>query len=597
MKLSLNNQGNRNRQIVWLLIGIIAVIVIVCSVVFLLLQLVPLQNLTQSLSPSANPTRVASSPNETATPIVIEVVATPLPIPPTDTPQPTITLEPTATQTPSLTPTPTRTSTPTRTPTNTPTPDPWVLLGQVRAACSTEFTFTPVSASRFKLVAISGGGDDKLISFNCCGSAGAAWLVNDTWLPVANPSLTLRVGETRETSDFGSAMVDRQRFNVGCNDNEQMDLRVYYLPAPAATITATLTATATPTATLTLTATTPTTATVTPTATLTLTSTTPATTTTTITPTATLTGTAAVTPTTTATLPPAPKGGIVFHKNDNGIDRAFVFNLDNRTITPLVDFGPVMDLAMSTNAPFGAWSPDNSRFAFISTVSSGASNILRLLDLKAGSTRPLYSSDTGGGLSSPTWSPDGTKIAFVRVAGNQHVWAIDAVNADGSKCSDKYECELTTNVNGEQFRGGMSWSKQGLFALAINSTGANNVFTMFADGNGRANLTNNPADNSGPAWSPDGKQIAFTSTRDGRPQIYVMPAPGGGPDANAGGSAPRRVSQGEAADFSPTWSPDGNWIAFASYRGGSTDLYMMDLSGGNVTRLTQTGGDHPLWSR
>jgi Tol biopolymer transport system component len=120
---------------------------------------------------------------------------------------------------------------------------------------------------------------------------------------------------------------------------------------------------------------------------------------------------------------------------------------------------------------------------------------------------------------------------------------------------------------------------------------------MFADGNGRANITNNPADNSAPAWSPDGKQIAFTSTRDGRPQIYVMPAPGSSLDANTAGSAPRRVSQVGAADFSPTWSPDGNWIAFASYRDGSTDIYIMDLSGGNVTRLTKTGADHPLWSR
>ena len=254
---------------------------------------------------------------------------------------------------------------------------------------------------------------------------------------------------------------------------------------------------------------------------------------TTITSTGTLTGTGVVTPSTAAGAPPAPKGGIAFHKNDNGIDRALIFNLENKTITPLVDFGPVMDLAMSTNAPFGAWSPDNSQFAFISTVSSGASNILRVMEFKTGSTRPLYSSDTGGGLSSPTWSPDGTKIAFVRLAGNQRVWAIDVVNADGSMCSDKHECELTTNVNGEQFRGGLSWSKQGLFALAINSTGPNNVFTMFADGNGRANITNNPADNSAPAWSPDGKQIAFTSTRDGRPQIYVMPAPGTSPDAGS----------------------------------------------------------------
>jgi TolB protein len=65
---------------------------------------------------------------------------------------------------------------------------------------------------------------------------------------------------------------------------------------------------------------------------------------------------------------------------------------------------------------------------------------------------------------------------------------------------------------------------------------------------------------------------------------------------NADGSAVRRISQSGVSDFSPTWSPDGKWIAFTSTRNGSTDVFMMDLNGNNVTQLTKGGGDHPSWS-
>ncbi len=540
----------RNPRFVQVFIIVVLALAGLCLCVFLFTQFVPIQNLTRLVAlatPSASPT---------ASPVAS----------PTDTPTAVPTSTATPTLSPTLTSTPTFTPTSTRTPTLTPTLSPWVTLGQWKIGCNSEVNFDPVTARKLRLQVLAGGGDDKIISFYCCSSQGIAWLVDGDWKPVTNPSLILKVGELRETNEFTPTLVSRMRANVGCNDGEQMDARVSYLPAPPSTDA--LPGRLYPTPTLTLTSTIPLTMTATPTSTLALTPT--------------------VTPTATATRPPAPSGGIAYRVNDNGIDRLRVFNLETNTSTPLVEIGPVMDLAMSTNAAFAAWSPDNSKFAYIAAGSPGASNILRVLDLKTNSTRNLFSSDTGGGLSSPTWSPDGTRIAFVRVAANQRVWAIDVVKADGTRCSEKYECEIATNTQGEQFRGGLVWSKQGLYLLAINTTGANDVYTMYLDGSGRLNLTHHPADDSTPAVSPDGKRIAFTSNRDGRPQIYVM---------NADGSDLRRLSQGDAADFSPTWSPDGNWIAFASVRDGSTDIYMMDSNGGNVTRLTKTGGDRPIWSR
>jgi Tol biopolymer transport system component/DNA-binding winged helix-turn-helix (wHTH) protein len=90
-------------------------------------------------------------------------------------------------------------------------------------------------------------------------------------------------------------------------------------------------------------------------------------------------------------------------------------------------------------------------------------------------------------------------------------------------------------------------------------------------------LTNNNASDDGPAWSPDGNRIAFASNRDGKAEIYLM---------NTDGSNVRRLTNNLSDDYGPKWSPDGRKILFDSDRDGNKEVYVMDADGGNQTRLT-----------
>jgi hypothetical protein len=295
--------------------------------------------------------------------------------------------------------------------------------------------------------------------------------------------------------------------------------------------------------------------------------------------------------TATATRPPAPKGYIAYQFNDNGIDRANLYDLASKTSLPFRSIGPVLDITQNTDASMIAWSPDNSKIAYIDTGGPDSIQVLRLYNAALNTHTGLHSSEGIGGLSSPVWSPDGKQIAFVRLSSNQRDWSVLIINADGTPCTtdSKQWCTVRLAASGEQFNGGLAWSKQGIFAVGAMSAPASgsNIYTFNLDGTGWKNVTNNAAENKAPAFSPDGKQIAFESTRDGRKQIYIV---------NTDGTGSRRVSQSTVPDFSPTWSPDGNWLGFASTRNNSTNIFMMDLRGNNVTQVTPNTAYHPSWS-
>ena len=94
-------------------------------------------------------------------------------------------------------------------------------------------------------------------------------------------------------------------------------------------------------------------------------------------------------------------------------------------------------------------------------------------------------------------------------------------------------------------------------------------------------IANFRGSNSAPAWSPDGRTLAVTLSRDGGSQLYTIDA--------ANGGEPRRLMQSSGIDTEPAYSSDGRSIYFVSDRGGAPQIYRVSAGGGNAERVTFGG--------
>jgi eukaryotic-like serine/threonine-protein kinase len=182
----------------------------------------------------------------------------------------------------------------------------------------------------------------------------------------------------------------------------------------------------------------------------------------------------------------------------------------------------------------------------------------------------------------PAFSRDGLHIAFTsqRNGGND----IFVMNADGSGQ------RRVTNFRPLGLQAmSPSWAPDGK-RIAFNSRGKlTDIYVINLDGSGLVRLTEDPGGAGQPAWSPDGENIAFVSNRHGKSEIYVM---------NADGSNQVRLTFNDAQDARPAWSPDGRRIAFHSERDGNLDVFVMHADGSNQLPLTRNPGEdgYPSWS-
>ena len=280
---------------------------------------------------------------------------------------------------------------------------------------------------------------------------------------------------------------------------------------------------------------------------------------------------------------------------------AFVSNRDGNAEIYVMDADGGNQQRLTNNRHGDAspsWSPDGKRIAFISDRDGH-------VNIRDSPNYEIYVMDADGGNQlnltndphndrSPSWSPDGKRIVFSSDRDNDrdHNIEIYVMDTDGEN-----QERLTNNLTEDQYP---SWSPDGKrIAFSARRDGhfkndfgiTYEIYVMDADGKNEQRLTENRNNDWNSSWSPDGQRIAIESDRKGdvvNRDIYVMDADGGNP---------QRLTENRVSDSSPSWSPDGKRIAFMSYKEENAEIYVMDTNGENQQNLTNNPhGDYsPTW--
>lgn len=247
------------------------------------------------------------------------------------------------------------------------------------------------------------------------------------------------------------------------------------------------------------------------------------------------------------------------------------------TVTPTVTPTPTRTPTLTpTPTPFGG----GSKIAF-SSNRDGNSEIY-IMDSDGSHQKRLTNSPTTEDWF-PESFPDGTAMLYWSyAAGDPPTARLNWLKADGS--------QQGTFVNNSGAYS--SVSSLGLAAITIFSESRKQAIAGVSLGGGEiVRLADDPAGETMPAWSPDGRTIVFVSYRDGPPHLYLM---------DWDGNNQRRLTDSDLSEIEPDWSPDGTTIAFLVIDETTTsNIYLVNVDGTDLRPLTEEEGsynENPAWS-
>ncbi|MBT8523572.1 Tol-Pal system protein TolB [Polynucleobacter paneuropaeus] len=177
---------------------------------------------------------------------------------------------------------------------------------------------------------------------------------------------------------------------------------------------------------------------------------------------------------------------------------------------------------------------------------------------------------------SPSWSPDGKKVAYVSFEDRKPVIYVHEL-ATGKRV-------MLSNQKGNN--SAPAWTPDGKqLAISLSKDGNTQIYAINSDGSGLHRLSRGYTIDTEPQYSPDGRYIYFTSDRGGSPQIYRMSAEG----EQVEGA--KRISYKQGFVTSPRISPDGKYLAYIANIGGAYRLYIVNLATGDSQALTDGTSD------